>query len=110
MVQVETPELGVPAVYVRSVRAAEFNDMRAGMIKNGKVKEDETMARLVTLTTCDAKGNRIFEADDWQRVNDLPLAPVMRLFRAAMKLNNLSDDDVAEIAKNSPTTPSLNSG
>ena len=107
--RVDTPELGGD-VYVRSVRASEFNAMRAMSMSNGQVKEDEIMARLVTLTACDAKGKRLFQDDDYQRVNALPIAPVFRIFRAAMKLNNISDDDVEEMAKNSRTTPSLDSG
>lgn len=97
--RVKTPELNVEAVYVRSVRASEFNSMRAMAMSDGQVKEDEVMARLVALTACDAKGKRIFQDDDWQRVNDMPLSPVLRIFRAAMKLNNLSDEDIKEMAE-----------
>ena len=107
--RVDTPELGGP-VYVRSVRASEFNAMRAMSMSNGQVKEDEIMARLVTLTACDAQGKRLFRDDDHQRVNALPLAPVFRIFRAAMELNNIGNEDIEEIAKNSPKTPSSDSG
>ena len=107
--RVDTPELG-GSVYVRSIRASEFNTMRAMLMRNGQVKEDEVMARLVTLAACDDKGKRIFTDADWQKVNNIPLASVLRIFRAAMKLNNLTDDDVEEIAKNSPKTPSFDPG
>ena len=108
--RVDTPELNVEVVYVRSVRSNEFNAMRAMSMSNGQIKEDEILARLVTLTACDAQGKRLFQDDDWQRVNALPIAPVFRIFRAAMKLNNISDEDVKEIAKNLPKTPSFDSG
>ena len=107
--RVDTPELGGD-VYVRSVRSNEFNAMRAMAVSNGKVTEDEIMARLVTLTACDAQGKRLFRDDDCHRVNALPLAPVFRIFRAAMKLNNIGNEDIEEMAKNSPKTPSFDSG
>ena len=93
------------------MRASEFNSMRATMTsRNGEVKEAEVMARLVTLAACDEKGNRLFRDDDWPNVNELPLPAVMRVFRAAMKLNNLSDEDVEELAKNSRTGQTSGSG
>lgn len=84
--------------------------MRATMMSNGEVKQDEVMARLITLAACDVKGKRLFNDDDWAKVNDLPLPPVLRIFRAAMELNNIADDDVEEIAGNSPATPNSSSG
>lgn len=108
--RVEIPELG-GAVYVRSVRGNEWMEFRDAVVnRQGEVIENTMMARLVALTICDAGGKRLFANDDWELVNNLPLPRLMRVFRVAMKFNNLDIEDVEEIVGNSSKTPSLSSG
>lgn len=110
MERVEVPEWG-GAVFVRSVRGNEWMEFRdAVMNRQGEVIENTMMARLVALTICDAGGKRLFANDDWELVNELPLSPLMRVFRVAMKFNNLDDGDVEELSGNLPKTPKPNSG
>lgn len=98
--RVDVPEWG-GAVYVRAIKACEFEVFQTQLAEaTGSVSKDTVMNCLVTLTACDAHGKRLFTDDDTKAVGELGLPPVLRVFRAAMKLNNLDENDVDELVKN----------
>lgn len=97
-------------MYVSAIKACEFERFRDKLTSNGKANKEEVMGTLVTLTACDAKGKRLFADDDMDQVSAFGLAPMLRVFRVAMKLNNLSEDDVDELVGNSQATPNSSSG
>ena len=97
--KVNVPEWGGD-VYVCAIKANEFERFRDKITSNGQADKAMMIGGLVSLVACDSQGKRLFTDDDTERVSEFALAPLLRVFRAAMKFNNLSDDDVDELVKN----------
>ena len=97
--KVNVPEWGGD-VYVSAIKANEFERFRDKIASNGQADKAMMIGGLVSLVACDSQGKRLFTDDDAERVSEFALAPLLRVFRAAMKFNNLSEDDVDELVKN----------
>lgn len=94
---VDVPQLG-GQVMLRELTAGERDAFEAAHVKN---KERDFRARIVAATVCDADGARIFSAGDVPALSNLPATTLDPVFKAAVKINGLSDDDVKELEKNS---------
>ena len=97
--KVNVPEWGGD-VYVSAIKANEFERFRDKIAGNGQADKAMMIGGLVALIACDSQGKRLFTDDDVEEVSGYALAPLLRVFRAAMEFNNLSDDDVDELVKN----------
>ena len=100
---VDVPEWG-GQVGVRCMTGAErdeFEQSVSDASKNGKVNIRGLKGRLVGLTLCDEAGARLFTDAEIADLAKKSGAAIDRLFKAAQKLNHLTDDDVEELAGNS---------
>lgn len=109
-IPVKTPEWGVPAVYVRSLRGDElskyrnlFRDERGE--RRDDITDEQFIAHLVVLCACDESGEPVFSNGDAAELLSGPLAPLQRCYRVAWKLNGLSEYDERAIEGNSEPTP-----
>lgn len=103
---VDVPEWG-GRVFVRDMTAAERDryDMdRLG--DDGKAVTENFRARLVVATCCDESGKLLFTAGHVKTLGEGLSAPVIRIYRAAAKLNRLNDDAIADEKKDSAEAPS----
>lgn len=96
-------------VFVRAVRQSEFNDL-VEALTDSDTELNEKFARFVILVTCDENGKRIFRKSQHAEVIELGVPGMMRVMRAGMDFNNLTDDDVDELVGKSPATPGSSSG
>lgn len=96
--RVSVPEWG-GTVLVRALPLAEM-----GVFEIDAAAEDrsnaEVMARMVALCACDGAGNPLFTLDDVAALNRKAKEPVMRVARAAIRINALTETDVEDLAKN----------
>lgn len=94
---VSTPEWGGD-VLVRALPLAEqglFEADAAGDRDNVAV-----LTRMVALCACDAVGARLFTLEDVEALGRKAAEPVMRVARAAIRINALTEHDVQDLAKN----------
>lgn len=81
---------------VQSLTDLELVDLR---VKWGK--EDASFgvvrADLLAASVVDAEGNRIFSEDDIPKICELPAGFVDKIYRACREINNLDDDEEAQI-------------
>lgn len=102
------------SVYVRALTGAERDAFEASLVNERVVRrgrKSETTretnlanlrARLCALTMCDEEGNRLFsDADVWE-LGKKSASALNKVFEVAQRLSGLSDDDVEELAGNSP--------
>lgn len=91
-------------VRVKTLTGAERDYFESSIIRrNGKVVSQNLQnvrARLCALCIVDADGQRIFGEEDEYALGRKSAAALDRIFSAARRLNNLSDADVEELAKN----------
>lgn len=76
----------------------------------GRLQVRGILAMLLVRTICDESGQRVFTDEDVDAVNQLDAAVVCELFERAQRLSGLTDDDVEELAGNSPGGQSADSG
>lgn len=95
------PEWGVD-VYVKTMSAGEKESFEGMFIdESGKRKDvDSIRATLAVLTCVDAKGNKVFERGDEERLKDKSASALTRIANVAQRLNALTDGEVEELAKN----------
>ena len=91
-------------VFVRELSARERGELEtAQLTKRGKPDINKMQersrnfrARLAVLTCCDADGNPIFRPEDIPLLSEKPVKVLNRICDAALKLNNLTEDDIDE--------------
>ena len=109
---VPVPEWG-GEVIVRTLSGTERDAWEQSMVdskKDGKrVSIEMAKARLCILSIVDEDGKRIFTNADAIALNSKSGAAIDRVYTASAKLSGITDDEVAEIAKNSEAAPSGNS-
>lgn len=106
-VPVEVPEWG-GVVYVRTMTGAERDEFEAGLVEiksQGKevkstINTQNVRARLIAVTIVDDSGERIFSAEDVEKLGQKSAAAVDRVFTVAQELNGLTEDDVKELEGN----------
>ena len=99
------PEWG-GLVYVRSLSGKgrdAFEGSRIRIKENNKVEmvHDNTRARLLALTLCDAQGTRLFTEEDIAALGEKDAAPLDRVFQVAQRLSALRPEDLDDKLKNS---------
>lgn len=105
---VEVPEWhGV--VRVKGLTAAERDAFESEIVqRNGKnVTQNlrNIRARLVAMSVINEDGARVFGFRDIEALGEKSAKALDRVFSAAQELSGLRDEDVDELAKNSPATP-----
>ncbi len=109
------PEWGEGVVvYVRILSGAERDAFEEGsLVRKGKKREtslQDARARLVELAACDAGGKPLFRKGDAKWLTQKNGAVLTRIFAEAMKLNGITEADVDELAGNSESGQSDDSG
>jgi hypothetical protein len=103
--EVDVPEWN-GKVYIRVMTAGE-RDAWEGFVKKFQVQD--IRARTAVTCLCDADGKRLFTDDDMPALSNLHSKALDRIFEAAVILNAVGRDDIADLKKNSSTTPSADS-
>ena len=98
-------------VKVRTLNASERDHFEAGTVqRNGKkttTNLENIRARLCLLCLVDENGERLFQEEDTYPLGGKSAAALDRIFTVAQRLNGLRDEDVEELAGNSPAGPSV---
>lgn len=104
-------------VWVRALTGTERDAFEASLvsektIRRGRKSEttreanlNNLRARLCALTMCDEEGNRLFSDADVRELGKKSASALNKVFEVAQRLSGLSDDDVEELAGNSPDDP-----
>jgi hypothetical protein len=96
-------------VKVRTLNASERDHFEAGTVqRNGKkttTNLENIRARLCLLCLVDENGERLFQEEDTYPLGGKSAAALDRIFTVAQRLNGLRDEDVEELAGNSPAGP-----
>jgi hypothetical protein len=88
--EVPTPELG-GSVLVRLWTASERDRFESRIMAGGL---EDRRARVIALSVCDELGNLLFTEADIPRIGGMPSDLADRIALAALKLNDLADDDM----------------
>ena len=107
---VAVPEWGEGAeVCVRTMTSAERDDFEAGAMQldgsDGQPDLTNIRARFCVKIICDKDGTRLFEDDDAETLGRKSAAALDRIFAAGQRMNHITDEDVAEMEKNSDAGP-----
>jgi len=106
---VDVPEWGGKA-RVRSMTARDRDKYEASMVnarvEDGQLKRDEVTlddyrARLCAMTMVDNAGELLFSIEDVKVLGQKSASAIQRVFNVATELNNISQEDVDDIVKNS---------
>lgn len=117
-VDVTIEEVFVPewngTVYVRNLNGKgrdAFEGSRIRIKDNNKVEmiHDNTRAKLLSLTLCDASGELLFTEDDVAALGEKNASALDRLFDVAQRLSSLRPQDVETKVKNSVAALTVNS-
>jgi len=110
---VPVPEWG-GTVRVRGLSGHERDAFEAGIVQpSGRTIRytlENLRARLVALSVVDESGARLFSAADVVALGRKSAAALERVYNVAQRLAGLSNQDVEELAKNSESGPSDDSG
>ena len=88
---VNVPEWG-GEVGIRRMTAAEIVAMRDGGVGDGI----EWLCRFLASVLCDAAGEPLFAADDWQQLESRGLETLMTVSKQAQKLNGIGAAEQVE--------------
>lgn len=94
---VAVPEWGGD-LCVRGLTARERDHFEASIGASANL--DNLRARLVVLSICDDKGERVFKDSDAIELGKKNAQVVNRLFDVARSMSGMSDEDVQELEKN----------
>jgi hypothetical protein len=102
---VEVPEWG-GTVRVRTLSGQERDAFEASITeqrgRNIRIRPENIRARLVALSVVDEEGQQLFDESDIRRLGAKSAKALDRLFSVAQRLSGISNEDVEELAKNSP--------
>ena len=114
---VSLPEWNIPdgTCFVRTMSGTERDawemDQLTRREEGGMASALENVrARLACVCLCDSKGAQILRVDDAAAMGAKAAKPLARIFEKASALNGLSAEDVEELAKNSNSDSSDDSG
>ena len=100
---VDVPEWG-GQVYVRGMSGSERDAFEASVVdlrgSTQKVNMQNIRARLVSLTTCDQEGNRLFSDSDIIELGKKSAIALQRIFDVAQRLSGLSKEEMNLLEKN----------
>ena len=103
--QIDLPELG-GFVFVRGMTGRERDDWERSLLflnRRGKVEQrnENIRARLAVRCVVDAAGVRIFGDEDAAALGNLRADVLSRIFDAAQRLSNVTEEDLQELKKSS---------
>lgn len=103
-------DLAGKTVTVRSMTARERSEFESQFShpKTGKHlpnRAAEIRERLVIATVIDEQGNPLFTDDDLGALKEVDAAILEAIAKASQELNDISEEDLAELEKNSQKTP-----
>ena len=115
---IKTELVAVPewngSVYVKGLTARERDEYETAIVqnrgKNIEYNRRNIRARLVALTVVDGEGNRLFGDTDIKALGEKSAAAIDRLFGVAQRLSGLTAEDEEDLAKNSESDRSDDSG
>lgn len=102
--KVKIPEWKGKVVCVRGLSGEErdiFEDLTFGTDGTQKDKLKNFRAKLVSLCTCNEKGERLFTQDDIEALGRKSASALERIYRVAERLSGFRKKDVDELTKNS---------
>ena len=106
--EVEIPEWG-GKLFVRTMTGLERDKYEADLVVANGARPGDVLrnmrARLVVLTTVDAKGERIFADADAEALGAKSSKALDRVADVATRLNGMNEKDVEDLAKNSGSGP-----
>lgn len=108
--KVHVPEWG-DDVFIRALPSDEramFENQQ--QTQNGRINMVNIYARYAVLILCDEKGARLFTDAEAGKLGRKSGAAIGRVFKAGIRLNAMSEDDVKEMVGNSDSGPSSDSG
>lgn len=101
--EVPVPEWG-GKILVRTLTGIELNQFQQdSMAPKGSKKAADlhnSYARLIALCAIDAQGQRLFYPKDVELLGEKSAAALSRVAQVCMRINNLTQEDVEELAKN----------
>ena len=106
---VDVPEWG-GEVGIRVMTGAERDSFTTECMARADGDVSGIRGRLLVLVLCDAVGARLFEDDEQDDLERKSASVLERLSGIAQRVNGLTDDEVQEIAGNSPAGQSGDSG
>lgn len=110
---VAVPEWG-GTVRVRGLTGTERDAFEASVVQQQGKKTSYNLtnlrARLVSLSVVDEAGKRLFSDRDVQALGRKSAAALARVYEVASRLSGISDSDMEELAKNSESGQSDDSG
>ena len=91
------------SVFVQGMTGAERDDFEATIVqtkgKNVKTNMANIRAKLVSLTACDAEGNKLFTPADVRALGAKSAAALQKVFDVAARLSGIGDKDIDELAE-----------
>lgn len=106
---VPVPQWG-GAVRVRTMTGLERDQFRATLAADGDIPVGKFSAALLAATCIDEEGNRLFTMEDMELLQAKSAASLDMPAAAAMRLNGLGPNAVADSVKNSASGQSDDSG
>ena len=97
---VEVPEWG-GSVGVRTLTGADKDAWEVERQTGGEFSLDNIRASFVARTACDGAGQQLFSVDDVVALGKKSAKALDRVFQIAKRLNNVTDDELEEIEKES---------
>ena len=100
-------------MFVRTLTGKQRDEFEATIEarkSGGKINIRGLKVLLVVMCVCDADGKLLFGLADAEELNKKSAKAIDRLFDAATALNKLTDEAVDELAGNSSSEPSGDSG
>jgi uncharacterized protein YnzC (UPF0291/DUF896 family) len=115
---IKTEDVFVPewggAVKVKGLTARERDEYETSIVqsrgKNVEINRRNIRAKLVVMTVVDDAGNRLFGDTDLKALGEKSAAAIDRLFGVAQRLSGLTAEDEEDLAKNSESDRSDDSG
>ena len=106
---VSVPEWGGD-VYVKGMTGTERDQFEASVVEtrgrgNTRIKLENIRAKLVALTACDEKGERLFTSKDTEALGKKSAMALQRVFEVSQRLSGLTPADVDELAKGLEENP-----
>ena len=102
--QMEAVKAWGGTVYVRTMTGLERDEWEeacsAGKREDGTVDVRGVMARLIVRCACAADGALLFKPAQADALNQKAAPELMAVYRVALRLNKLGQDDIEEMAGN----------
>jgi hypothetical protein len=106
LLKLSVPEWGGD-VYIRVMTVGERDAYENEWQRKRDTGVDDFRTKFLVRCLVDEKGNRLFDNNDVIRLSQKSARVMNRVWLAAMEHNNLSDQSIEELAKNSDPGPTV---